>query len=431
MNKNRHVSARVSLSDAAIRRAAGGEAFELTDPRHPPLRLRFHKSRARATWYIVQHRGGRPDWHKAGVWPTLTCGALLEKLPELIARLALPSPGSLLVGDLTTVGGLLDWYAERLVTARNLSKARRQQLGSVIRRHLRPLLAEVKLESLDEGVLDARLVWPLQADYSLGHVRLVVQALKSILKQAARLKLIPHNPLAGYLLSDSVKARQPVKDGRLRLDHLADLFAALAAHEDHAAVALAVLQLCHGTRIGETRQAKWADFDLVGGAWYIPAGHTKTRQSHKLPLTPAVCAFLVQYREKQREKDGYAGKFLFPNPRRRAALTERQATEKYTNLAGGFWTSHDLRKLARTAWLELGVDFLIGELLLNHKLKAVQAAYIHAHAETLKRQSLERWHDHLDTAGFLALHATTAQRPASHLEAFGAARRPASASFLA
>ncbi|WP_145156206.1 tyrosine-type recombinase/integrase [Pseudomonas oryzihabitans] len=431
MNKNRHVSARVSLSDAAIRRAAGGEAFELTDPRHPPLRLRFHKSRARATWYIVQHRGGRPDWHKAGVWPTLTCGALLEKLPELIARLASPSPGSLLVGDLTTVGGLLDWYAERLGTARNLSKARRQQVGSVIRCHLRPQLGEVKLEDLDAGVLDARLVWPLQATHTLGHVRLVVQALKSMLKQAARLGLIPHNPLAAYMLSDSVKAIPRVKDGRLRVDHLPDLFAILAAHPDRAAVGLAVLQLCHGTRIGETRQARWREFDLVGGAWYIPAAHTKTKQAHKLPLTPAVCAFLAQYREKQQQMDRYAGTFLFPSPSRRASLTERQATEKYTNLTEGKWTSHDLRKLARTAWFELGVDFLIGELLLNHKIKGVQAAYIHAHGETLKRQALERWHDQLDTAGFLALHATTSQRPASHLEAFGAARRPASTAFLA
>ena len=43
-------------------------------------------------------------------------------------------------------------------------------------------------------------------------------------------------------------------------------------------------------------------------------------------------------------------------------------------------------------WADLGVDYLIGELLLNHALDDLDAAYIHTHAMTLKRDALERWH---------------------------------------
>lgn len=34
---------------------------------------------------------------------------------------------------------------------------------------------------------------------------------------------------------------------------------------------LALLMLCHGTRLGETRTARWRDFALVDAVWTIPA----------------------------------------------------------------------------------------------------------------------------------------------------------------
>ncbi|MDT4871946.1 hypothetical protein FQZ97_1071070 [compost metagenome] len=80
-------------------------------------------------------------------------------------------------------------------------------------------------------------------------------------------------------------------------------------------------------------------------------------------------------------------------------------------LGQGDWTSHDLRKLARTCWTELGVDHLIGEMLLNHAIRGVAAAYIHTQAQEKKREALERWHAHLDSHGFGLIRAATDSRP--------------------
>ena len=88
-------------------------------------------------------------------------------------------------------------------------------------------------------------------------------------------------------------------------------------------------------------------------------------------------------------------------------FSEMQAQLAFTALSGEQWTSHDLRKTARTAWADLGVDYLIGELLLNHALKALDVTYIHTTAEAQKRQALERWHAWLDERGFAALHSAT------------------------
>lgn len=118
-----------------------------------------------------------------------------------------------------------------------------------------------------------------------------------------------------------------------------------------------------------------------------------------------MCAFLTRYRASQAAR-GYDGAYLFPGIHGQP-LGKTPAQFAFAVLAGEEWTSHDLRKTARTAWADLGVDYLIGELLLNHALKALDVTYIHTTAEAQKRQALERWHAWLDERGFAALHSPT------------------------
>ncbi|CAK3544202.1 hypothetical protein VCRA2121O67_410021 [Vibrio crassostreae] len=63
------------------------------------------------------------------------------------------------------------------------------------------------------------------------------------------------------------------------------------------------------------------------------------------------------------------------------------------------WTAHDLRKLARTCWTELGTDYLIGELLLNHTLSKLDETYIKTHANNMKREALEQYQSYLTQQG--------------------------------
>lgn len=151
-----------------------------------------------------------------------------------------------------------------------------------------------------------------------------------------------------------------------------------------------------------TNKTKWRHFDLTGRTWHIPAVDTKTKKAHNLPLTAQICAFLTRYRASQVAR-GYDGAYLFPGARGQA-LSKASAQLAFAALSGEEWTSHDLRKTARTAWADLGVDYLIGELLLNHALKALDVTYIHTTAETQKREALERWHAWLDERGFANLH---------------------------
>lgn len=398
-------SVTVSLTEAAIKRHAVDSAITQLRDAQRPLRFRYRKNRERGSFYVVMRAEGKESWHKIGNYPDLTIKAVLSVLPSVIQRLAVePQRGELPTSGWSTVGEVLEWYAQRVAHDANLSKNRKATARSAVKCQLLPCLGALRLVELNHAAMDSKLMWPLQARYSVAHLRLVFGVLKVAFKQAASLGLIGKNPLAEVTFTDFIKTKIKPKDARLRPVDCGRLLEHWAARyrNETTAVALAVLMLAHGTRIGETRQAKWRHFDLIGKTWHIPSVDTKTKKAHTLPLTAQVCAFLSRYRATQ-TVSGYVGAYLFPGTQGQP-LSESPAQLAFATLAGEEWTSHDLRKTARTAWADLGVDYLIGELLLNHALKALDVTYIHTTAEVQKRQALERWHSWLDERGFAALH---------------------------
>lgn len=399
----------VRLSDAEIRRQAVGQVVTLRDPRHPALRFRFHQNRARGSWHVVV----RGVWGKAGNYPDLSASAMLEALPVILKRRAEDQVARSTVSSWTTVGDLLAWYLDRMQRDRNLSTKRKASARSAIQRHLLPRLRDLALADVARTELDRRLIWPLQERYAVAFVRQVYGVLAVAFRRALELEMIASNPMAGMTFTTFVKAKIRPKPARLRGAQVDDLLVALIERYQVAPPEglLALLMLCHGTRLGETRVTKWGNLTLAGEApkWYLPPADTKTRREHRLPLTPQAIALLVRYRDWQR-RQGYSGAFLFPGQGNRP-ISAAQATTIFNSLGQGEWSSHDLRKLARTCWTDLGIDYLIGELLVNHALRDLDATYIHTTASDGKRLALAKWHDWLDDHGFDLVHGWIKPRP--------------------
>ncbi len=397
-----------SFTDAEIRRQAGNAAVrDMRDARYPGVYFRFHKNRERGTWHLVVGK----KWEKIAGFPELPVKGLINALPKIRERLAADPKASAAAGTLQTVGDLLDWFTARQAVDRSLSSKRRSTNTSIISCHLKPRLADIAVEDVDRSTLDKLVMWPMQAEMSLSYVRLMWGVLVVAFRQAEKLRLITANPIAGFKFTDFTKARIQPKPSRLRAVQLEEVIGELAAGFDQHPqdCMLALMMLCHGTRAGETRQAQWSHFTLgEQGEWFIPTENTKTRCEHHLPLTHQVCALLERYRDWQSAK-GYKGTYVFP-ARGRAPISDSQACAVFTRLGKGEWTSHDLRKVARTGWTDLGVDFLIGEMLVNHTLTRNVQTYIHTSAELLKREALVKWHDWLDGKGFNLIHRSTMTR---------------------
>lgn len=397
-----------SFTDAEIRRQARNtQVRDLRDARYPGVYFRFHQNRDRGTWYLVL--GSK--WEKIAGFPQLPAKGLINALPRIRERLAADPKASAAAGTLQTVGQLLDWFTDRQSVDRSLSAKRRSTNTSIISCHLKPRLADLVVEEVDRSLLDKLVMWPMQAEMSLSYVRLMWGVLVVAFRQAEKLRLITTNPIAGFKFTDFTKARIQPKPSRLRAVQLEEVIGDLAAGFDQHPqdCMLAMMMLCHGTRAGETRQAQWSHFTLgEQGEWFIPTENTKTRCEHHLPLTHQVCALLERYRDWQSAK-GYKGTYVFP-ARGRGPISDSQACAVFTRLGKGEWTSHDLRKVARTGWTDLGVDFLIGEMLVNHTLTRNVQTYIHTSAELLKREALVKWHEWLDGKGFNLIHRSTMTR---------------------
>ncbi len=400
-------TAAVNLSDAEIRRqAADPSVHTLRDPRHPGLYFRFNEGRVRGSWYLVVKR----SWRRIAGYPDLKANSVLAVLPELRQRMVLTPNASAAIEAWSTVGDLLDWFGERMSRARSLSEKRKAAGKSAIACHLKPRLADLPIRDVSAQTLDKLLMWPAQETLSLSYVQQLYRLLAVAFRQARKLDLIPVNPMADLKFVDFTTARIMPKPARLRGVQLPEVVTLLAERFDSSPgeAMLALMMLCHGTRIGETRMARWADIALPEREWFIPAEHTKTRTEHRLPLTDQVCTLLRRYREQQLAQ-GYEGAYLFPS-RRGKQLSENQASAVFTRLGRGEWTSHDLRKVARTAWTDLGIDGHIGEMLLNHSLGKIASTYINTQATEQRRLALMKWHDWLDGRGFKAIHGQTGVR---------------------
>jgi len=117
----------------------------------------------------------------------------------------------------------------------------------------------------------------------------------------------PTGALKGALTAPTVRHRAAIIEPR----RFGGLLRAITTY-DGAPETKAALELLSLTfvRPGELRAAEWAQFDLDGSIWAIPAEKMKMKRPHRVPLAPRVVVIL---RELQ-SINGH-GKFLFPSIR--------------------------------------------------------------------------------------------------------------------
>lgn len=403
---------RLRLTDAAIKRHLVNDSVtRLRDERYS-VELRFRHNRLgsiAATWWLIDKRTrpGQPKkarWEKLGTWPQVTADALFKQLPHKLAAMAVDKDE--IVTEWTTFAEVLNWYLDHVTHSRQVTATRRSAVKSVILGHLLPKVGHLPLQGVKKHQIKSELIWPLQATYAKRTVKSYFSILKAAFHQAAREELLVSNPLSVVQLSDFMNTKADPNEGRLHPPMVAPLLNSIGILEwPHRMLVL--LQLTHGTRIRETRLARWSHIDWENRTWRIPAKNTKNGEALILPLTEQVIALL----EKHKKYQTAGSLFLIPASRDgKTPLGKDAANDLYQSLSEGEWTSHDCRKLARSRLADLGVDKFVGERLLNHKMRDLDQAYIHTTTEHLKREALATYHAWLDSQGFFIFHGKTIGR---------------------
>lgn len=377
----------VNFSDKSIRQALEvGEVLYLRDQRYPELRLRTHQGGQSGAWE-VRHLC---RWRKGGNWPQTSTLDMLAALPGMSANLAAGCEPDRQLGMLRTAGDLLDWYMARQAAAAGLSVASKRGVRTARDKwleRLRPLT----LVGLTVPNVQRVLIQPMQdAGLAPATIHKAYRTLRRAMHAARHLGLMQGDPLEGVRWPGFGAGRLRVRQTRLYPQDVPGLVAGLAAcwPKRRAMGVLVLLMFAHGTRLGETRQARWSDIDLDAGRWRIPASTTKMRREHELPLTPEVVAVLRHYQAYQAKRGSV---YLFPGSRGRP-ISDARAAGWVRVVSGGDWSSHDLRKVARGCWQLLGIDSEVAERLLSHLPSPMLDAYVQIDWYDLKREALQRWH---------------------------------------
>lgn len=381
------------LNDAALRRwLRGGVTRDFRDPQYPELRLRATADRSKASVFLVLNEGGKTVWQKQGVWPSMCIRTFVADLPVMLAKRS--AGAEVLRGEFATVVDLLKWFLGHIEGNRSFSPSWRANCKSVVSKHLLGMFADFPLAELSFVAVDLRLVKPMLAEgYSTNYIKSAVKIFKRAISAAADLRLVEVNALAGYRVEMSLKMAPSVGTQLMESD-LGELFKMFRVANRHVAM-LFMLMLMFGTRINETRLARWEHF--AGDWWIIPAANAKNRQEHRLPLTPTAKALLTHYLQWQVKHVGKRA-FLFPGDE--AAISIRTAQYWSWSIRFKEFTSHALRKLCRTIIADMGVDTMVGERLLNHALPVLLRTYVHSTLDKGMLSALDAYHAHLILRGF-------------------------------
>lgn len=381
------------LNDAVLRRwLRAGVTRDFRDTQFPAVRLRASTDRRQASVYLVMNEAGKTVWQKQGVWPVMCLKTFLTELPSLLAKRSMGQ--AVISNEFATVAQLLAWFVSHVESNRTLSNSWRSNCKSLVSKHLSGCFGELPLNELNFIAVDSYLIKPMLAQgYSANYIKAAVKVLKRALSVAADLRVLDSNSLAGYRVQMSLKM-PPLVGTQLSESDVGPLFSALRNAARPVAM-LFVLMLMFGTRIGETRLARWDHF--AGDYWFIPAENAKNRQEHRLPMTPTAKKLITHYAQWQYTHVGKRA-FLFPGEVGPVSIRTAQYWSETIRFKA--FTSHALRKLCRTIIADMGVDTMVGERILNHTLPLLLRTYVNSTLDKGMLMALDAYHAHLITLGF-------------------------------
>lgn len=145
-------------------------------------------------------------------------------------------------------------------------------------------------------------------------------------------------------------------------------------------------------RKAELTEARWEEFDLVGGAWDVPAERMKMDKAHRVYLSRQATELLQELKQ-------LSGKsaYLFPSSR---GMDDRPISKSTLNQAVRalsldvqHFVLHDFRRTASTHLHEMGHSSDAIEKALAHKVAGIKGVYNRAEYAGQRRMILQAWAD--------------------------------------
>jgi len=199
--------------------------------------------------------------------------------------------------------------------------------------------------------------------------------------------------LKGALITPTISHHPAITDPKKIGALLRAIDGFLGHPTTHAALKLAPLLF---VRPGELRQAEWAEFDLKGKIWRIPAHKMKMRRDHIVPLSKQA---IQLFGGIEREDEG--SKYVFPSVRsgkRPMSENTLNAALRRLGYSSDEMTTHGFRSMASTRLNESG-EFspdVIERQLAHQEQNEIRRAYNSAEHLPERTRMMQYWADYLD-----------------------------------
>jgi integrase len=167
---------------------------------------------------------------------------------------------------------------------------------------------------------------------------------------------------------------------------VATFMQALRRHDDIAVRAVEFLVLT-AARLGEVLEATWAEVDLTGKVWIVPAARMKAGKEHRVPLANRALAIIEQMQSVQ------CSNYIFPGAREGRPWSSGTLLGRVKQIGGVAATLHGFRSSFRD-WAAERTNFPreVAELALAHAIGSeVEAAYRRGDLFEKRRKLMDAW----------------------------------------
>ncbi|MEA5492769.1 integrase domain-containing protein [Klebsiella variicola] len=260
-----------------------------------------------------------------------------------------------------------------------------------------PAIGSIPVQEIKARTLVEALE-PIKARGALETVRRLVQRVNEIMIYAVNTGLIDANPASGVGMAFEKPKKQNMPT--LRPEELPKLMRSLVMSNLSVPTrCLIEWQLLTLVRPSEASGARWAEIDLNGKLWTIPAERMKAKREHIVPLSQQALDILEVMKPVSAHRE-----HVFPsrnNPKQPMNSQTANAALKRIGY-GGKLVAHGLRSIASTALNEQGFSADVIEAALAHSDKnEVRRAYNRSIYLKQRIEMMELWGQQVKKGGIV------------------------------
>lgn len=367
------------LTDRELGKLPPGEH---ADGKIPGLMFRVRETGGRS-WALLYWAGGRRRRLTLGGFPSLGLGdarAAARAAKKAVNLGHDPAAERRQSREAGTFAELAERYIERWAKPRKRTWKNDQWL---LEAHVLPRWKHLPAAEISRK--DARELLEKVADKAPVGVNRVRALLSKLFNYGISIDVVETNPITG-----TTPAQETARSRVLSEDEIRKLWTATEPREkteDEPELSPAMsarfrLPLATAQRGGEVCGMKWADLDLGAGIWTIPAGQSKNKLPHRVPLSPLALEILSTLPRE--------GDYVLAGGRGKRQQREAAATFGLDDFHG-----HDLRRTAASYMTSIGIPRFVVARVLNHVETGVTAVYDRHSYDLEKRDALNRWADKL------------------------------------